>query len=118
MSDFTFTKDFFRIGDGCEAFGLPVESTVEFLSLGMNDFGFVGEELGRLKGDPVHPWKSRSDAWVWERRIWSSALMDQILQNFSLVDANIDDGRRVDEFLLKRLQEVDLEYSNGKGITV
>ena len=55
MSDFTFTKDFFRIGDGCETFGLPVESTVEFLSLGMNDFGFVGEELGRLKGDPVHP---------------------------------------------------------------
>ena len=106
-SDFTLTNDFFKMGDGWtfEDRILAVEHVFLFpKTLGVS---FGGDELGRLKGEPVHPWKSRS--WARQWRIWSFVSIDHIVQKFSLVDANIDEGRRTVEFLRKRLQEVDLK---------
>ena len=54
-SDLTLTKDFFKMGDGCRSGDLILVAGDAFLLHKTLDLDLVGEEFGRLNGEPVHP---------------------------------------------------------------
>ena len=103
-SDLTLTSLFVKFGDE-NLLSLQFEVMAAELTLaGLSD----GGDRGRVSGEPVHPWNSRSDAWVKEKRIWSLGSIDQILQKLPELVDTVDDEQRSAALRLNKLHEVDL----------